>query len=348
MTKIVSYCITAVLLVALSACDVHEFPYPRQETAVALHLCFDGSMPLFTTVNYVASRGQENSPAFERRYIINAYDRQPDGTFLRIPYKTFTFYASESSVLDYDAVVYLPEGEWQFRVWCDVTVKNHNSGYFYNADNFGAITVRGPEDYTGDTDHRDAFVGMAEADNTWTFENGDPLRTIEATVPMSRPLAKYIFIATDYQEFVTRMLRFERERGYRTDPETAEKTINPDDYYVVVKYPGYMPFQFNVFTNKPADSWTGISYRASIRPVNTGEAELAFDYVFVNGSESGVTALVEVYFRDGSLVARSRSVNIPLRRSTLTEVRGNLLSELATGGVGIDPSFDGEFNFKVN
>lgn len=348
MKRILSFCVTAVLLVALGACDVHEFPHSGQETAMALHLRFDGEMPLYTTVNYIAPRGKEDPLTYEHRYIINAYAQETDGSYPRTPYRTFVFHTAEAASPGYDAVVYLPEGKWQFRVWSDITVKDRKSGFFYDAGDFGAVTVRGPEEYIGDTDRRDAFVGVAEADNTWSFENGDPQRTIETTVTMTRPLAKYVFIATDYQEFVTRMLRFERERGYRSASEEAEKTINPDDYYVVVRYPGYMPFQFNVFTNKPADSWTGISYRASIRPVNGDEAELAFDYVFVNGSESGITALVEVYFRDGTLVSRSRNVNIPLRRSTLTEVRGSLLSELASGGIGIDPSFDGEFNFRVN
>ena len=54
------------------------------------------------------------------------------------------------------------------------------------------------------------------------------------------------------------------------------------------RYQGFMPCSFNMFTNKPADSWTGVAFDSTMQRLSDTEVELGFDYVFVNGGESTV------------------------------------------------------------
>lgn len=75
-------------------------------------------------------------------------------------------------------------------------------------------------------------------------------------------------------------------------------------------------------------------------------AELGFDYVFVNGHESSVTVSVEIYDRDGTLLSRSQPISVPLVRNKVTIVRGKFLTVKAEGGVSIDADFDGEYNYE--
>lgn len=163
-------------------------------------------------------------------------------------------------------------------------------------------------------------------------------------------MGKYRFIATDFDRFLTRaeeMARAEWEESRALDPESAPSqmpAVNVNDYKVVMRYPGFMPHVFNMFTNRPADSRTGVTYPGRILRINDQEAELGFDYVFVNGKEAPVTVAVDIYDKKNNLIGSSGAIDVPLMRSMLTTVKGDFLTSKASGGVGVNPDFDGEFN----
>ena len=108
-----------------------------------------------------------------------------------------------------------------------------------------------------------------------------------------------------------------------------------------------MPHQFNMFTNRPSDSKTGVTYGSSIEALGEEEALLGFDYVFVNGNESSVQVALHVEDNEGNKVADIGTIDIPLVRGKITEVRGAFLTSRAGGGIGIDAGFDGEYNIFI-
>ena len=57
--------------------------------------------------------------------------------------------------------------------------------------------------------------------------------------------------------------------------------------------------------------------------------------------------LFEVYDSENNLLANINPIEVPLVRSQLTIVRGEFLTSKATGGVGIVPDFDGEYNIVI-
>ena len=183
-------------------------------------------------------------------------------------------------------------------------------------------------------------------------------------VEMERPLAKFKFISHDIVKFLSYVLQqrairqkeaeMKAQQGVspesadpKADPKADIKNINTNDFRVVFRYQGFMPCSFNMFTNKPADSWTGVAFDSTMQRLSDTEAELGFDYVFVNGGESTVPVSVEVYDTDGTLLSSTLPIDVPVVRNKLTVVRGNFLSSKASGGVSINTEFDGEFNLEI-
>lgn len=232
------------------------------------------------------------------------------------------------------------------------------------------------EGYIGNTDARDGFRGEQVAEiyaNTEYINNttGSGVSN-RIVVEMKRPMAKFKFQATDVVKFLEEEARRAAARG-DADPNAAEAEndkdggskgsdsksptdssstqdaygrINTGDYRVLFRYSGFVPCSFNMFTNRPADAWTGLTFEGRMTQLDKDNAELGFDYVFVNGHESSVTVSVEIYDRDGTLLSRSQPISVPLVRNKVTIVRGKFLTVKAEGGVSIDADFDGEYNYE--
>ncbi len=330
---------------AVTGCDVHEFPedLAPKEVPLTLHLNFDLEMPPYKEIIYETSTRAENpSDLYDMRYIINIY-RSTGGDFTRVPDTTIVVSKPDVSSLNYDVPLSLVPGKYQFLVWADYAAEGSLEDRYYNTSDFTAITLQGK--HVGNDDYRDAFRGLQQ-------EIID-LETTDVTVNMSRPMGKYRFVATDFDRFMSRAeasARAEWEQSRAADPEgTSDEppAVDLDDYKVIMAYPGFMPNIFNMYTNRPADAITGITYEGRIFRLSDTEAELAFDYVFVNGEEAPVSVAVYIYDKNDKLLGASGSVTVPLMRSMLTTVKGEFLTSQASGGVGVSPEFDGEFNIII-
>jgi hypothetical protein len=103
-----------------------------------------------------------------------------------------------------------------------------------------------------------------------------------------------------------------------------------------------------MFTDKPADSWTGMSFISQINVADEDGLSLGYDYIFVNGSETSLSISLEVYNREGELMSSTNPINVPIVRSKLTLVKGAFLTSTASGGVTINPGYDGEdYNIEI-
>lgn len=331
---------------ALSGC-VHEFPENQPEeikkAAVTLHLNFDYEMPPYKDLIYengvLTSRTPENQD-YDARYIIGFYeDADARSAMSRVPDDIMVITNTNVTDLNCDIPIHLPTGNLTIMVWTDFVEHGTVSDLYYKADDFAKITVNQP--YVGNTDLRDAFRGCTEC--AISEYGGEDIY-----VDMRRPMAKYKFIATDFDIFLSRA-----EEKARADAARAgltnldEVTVNLDDYTVKIIYPGFMPNVYNMFTDKPSDACTGISFDGKIISLDDGTASLGFDYVLVNGEESLVTVAIQIYDKDNQLVSGSGSLNVPLQRSMLTTISGEFLTLEASGGVGISPEFNGEFNIYI-
>lgn len=331
-------------LLLCGSCDVHEFPSADDEPAtheVTLHLNFHTDLPQYRVVEYTRTRAASTDPDdYDLRYLIHIYKDDGTGTFDNGEYTSRIETKDDVTALNHDLKLQLEEGNYRFVVWTDYVDNGTEEDKFYDTGRFEEITLRGDE-HAGNCHFRDAFRGLEEV----TIADGS---TREATVEMERPMARYSFVTTDLDLFLTRVM--EQQAASKETAETTDaptKAIDLNDYRVTFRYTGYMPSAFNALTDKPVDAQTGVSFDGQITRLSDNEAELGFDYVFVNGTESTVQVMLEVRNNEGDVIASISPVDVPLMRSRHTTVRGPFLTTEATGGVGISPGFDGEWNYEI-
>ena len=152
-----------------------------------------------------------------------------------------------------------------------------------------------------------------------------------------------MFVTSDVEQFKDQYIRLKKAEGV---------ILTRDDVYltkftIVFYYSGYMPNTYNIFSDRPVDSATGVRYSSRITMLENGEACLGFDYTMVRTTESSVLVSVGLYDENGGQLSLSPGIEIPLMRSMLTIVRGRFLTVGASSGVAINPEFDGEFNVII-
>lgn len=350
--KNLSLIILSIFLIAFSSCDVHEEPSRIEETFdFELTLNFNTALPLHKVVTY--TRSAEKLP--DIRYVIKVYKVKGENDDSRIENQTFIFSRPYSSNPDYSVRLPLPAGSYRFRVWTDYVDAGSQADKYYTTSDFAAISLDKNDIHHGSTEYRDAFkgnvYGIVYDCNLYVYENGNfpPNR---ATVDMSRPMGRYEFISTDLEEFLDRVYKTrvddtENFRGWQgLSPSQIAENINLDDYTVVFRYNAFMPSTYNHFMNFNGDSATGVTYESKMKITDEG-MQMGFDYVFTP-DETEMNLSMEVYNTEGELIALTGSVKVPVANSKNTIVKGEFLSAISSGGVSVNPGFDGDdFNIEI-
>ena len=369
-----AHCLLATLslssLLAATSCAVHEWP-TSAPSEVILDLDFATEMPQYMVLDEKDTRASRDGRDYELRYTVEAYRKLGDGTWGETPHTRRTFIKSDITDLNAKFRMDMDEGSYRLVVWTDFVEKGTTADFFYGTDNFRRIDLIG--EHEGNNDFRDAFRGEGEV----TVRRMGSEHATEVTVPMERPLAKFEFITTDLQEFITKtieaMLRKEAEASSKgTDGQTktadtqtsATETSTGDDgdtkgdtktpivdlnkYRVVFFYSGYMPNTYNALDDKPCDAATGVRFSSTITAIDSHNARLGFDYVLVNGDASSVMVTVGLYDEEGTQLSMSRQIQVPIMRSMLTVVKGSFLMQNTGGGVSVDPTFEGNYNIVLH
>ena len=322
------------LLLSLSSC-VHQWP-ESVPTSVTLKFMFDRSITPFDTLQFDTKA--DNAKNLDTRYVVEAYRMKADGSYYRDAAARQVYTKEGIDNLDHEVVLTVPdEGNYTIKAWVDYVNSGTTDHKYYNTDKFSEITIHRHE---GNSDYREAFIGTVEVD---VIRYGSQVPLVEGTLQMSRPVAKYEFISEDLDEFIekeTRLLNIGVE-------EADAKQLDLNDYTVRIYYTGFMPSAFNMHSNRPNDSKTGVYYDSKILPVDGKNAKLGFDFVLANPDEASVVAAVVIYDKEGTELAGTTDIHIPLRRGKLTTVKGSFLMKESSGGVSINPDFDGEFNIVL-
>lgn len=334
-------CIPAVAVltaVLLAACDATIHEYPQQDPnpqRFELRLTFDTELPLYRSIVYSRATDDRADDRMDVRHQVAVYRADARGEFRDEPDTTVVAVNPGSGGLDTTVPMELVPGNYRFIVWSDYVEPGSTSDRLYDTGNLYGIAIRGgQENYRGCDDSRDAFRGTVTAavvnPDIYTGTDGRD-RLNAAEVGMQRPLAKYSFIANDVRQFI-------EESG-----AGALESVR-----VVMRYDYFMPYSYNLYSLVPNDSWWGVTFEGRITRLNDDEAEIGFDYVFVGEGETSVQASVAVYRKDdGTLISNSSLIDVPLIRSKLTEVRGRFFTEGPSGGIVVDPGFDGDYDIEI-
>ena len=346
-----SVALAACALLCITSCAVHEWPEPRPADVI-VNLDFDTQLPQYKVLNEEGTRASHDGRDYDIRYTIAAYRLLQDGSYAEEPFLLKVFSKDEIEELNASFRFSIDEGSYRFYVWTDFVLAGTRSDYFYNTTSFRRISLQGAHE--GNNDFRDAFSGSADLK---VIRRGSKETPSTVTVQMRRPLAKFEFITTDLQEFITKtieaMIRKEEAEAAakagetKSEGDTKTPVVDLEKYTVVFFYSGYMPNAYNMMEGKPCDSATGVKFSSAISTIDNHDARLGFDYVFVNGEESSVMVTVALYDEEGTQLSISRQIEVPIKRSMLTTVRGSFLMQNTGGGVAIDPGFEDEFNIYI-
>ena len=346
-----SAALAACALLCITSCAVHEWPEPSPADVI-VNLDFDTQLPQYKVLNEEGTRASHDGRDYDIRYTIAAYRLLQDGSYAEEPFLLKVFSKDEIEELNATFRFSIDEGSYRFYVWTDFVLAGTQSDYFYNTTNFRRISLQGTHE--GNNDFRDAFSGSADLK---VIRRGSKETPSTVTVQMRRPLAKFEFITTDLQEFITKtieaMIRKEEAEAAakagetKSEGDTKTPVVDLEKYTVVFFYSGYMPNAYNMMEGKPCDSATGVKFSSAISAIDNHDARLGFDYVFVNGEESSVMVTVALYDEEGTQLSISRQIEVPIKRSMLTTVRGSFLMQNTGGGVAIDPGFEDEFNIYI-
>ena len=335
------YYIWTLLLCFLISCDVHEWPEYSEPVKKTIRLKLDFDTSMSEKEVFYNARSVNEIGDYEMRYVLRAFAVESDESGRSVSRNAIWEYVFTRKVSfnDYDTFVdvpiELPAGDYSLMAWADFVKAGTTDNYFYAPDNFAEIILLG--NHKANTDMRDAFRGKSE----FVLSRS----TGEIVVHMSRPLAKFSFVSTDLQKFIDKELEARNRNASRGDEDS--RSLDLDDYKVMFYYNGFMPCAYNMFTYKPNDSKVGVNFESRITVTEKSEALLGFDYVFVNGTEATASIILALFDEDGREIFTSNPIPVPIKSARHTIMRGEFLTIETSGGVGIVPDFDGEYNYEI-
>ena len=327
----------------LTSCSyVHEWPDMPSKVPFYLQLNYNTNMTTWehsydgTTLQELNTNSTYNNirDNGQIRYIVRAYPITKNTTQHAAE---FIFTKDIAQGYDFETLIELEPGNYNIMVWSDI-IENENKNHHHNAENFTNITLQGKE-HPACTDYRDAFRGSTTTSLKADITDKEP-STI--TIQMQRPLAKFEFISNDVQEFIEKETT--RIQQKTLDKANNSKNISFENYNITIYYVGFMPNSYSLFTDKPTDSATVILFSSPITQINDNEASLGFDYVFIKPQLSAITVQIAITTNAGEILSTSIPIQVPLNRDHHTIIRGKFLTSDTSGGVAIDPGYDGEFN----
>ena len=345
----VLHTIVCLLLLSVSACDVHQWPEAPEYVKCALRLSYETDLTEWLHVyedDKVIEQGfgetYDNSRSSGMiRYIIRTYPVSSRQRMVSDYVQEFVFTKDIAEGYDHEVTLDLLPGDYNVMVWSDLVQKSGDE-HFHDAANFAEISLQG--DHRANTDHRDAFRGTAGISLVSDIVDRPPY---SLEIVMQRPLAKFEFITNDVEEFIDKEITRIASKT-QTDKSSAEdmltKVVNLEDYKVVFYYVGFMADTYSMHTDKPVDSSTGVLFESTLKKVTESSATMGFDYVFVNGKESAVTVKIGIYDNEGTQLSLTDPINVPLKRNHHTILTGMFLMSDAKGGVTINPDFEGDHN----
>lgn len=334
--RLIALALTALFFAA--ACDVHELPYGEPRVDVTLHLSYDYDMPQYRTVEFTKA-GDDTQ--YQTRYVVKLFKYTSEDYSHAASYE-FIYYSSELDNLDRTVKFQCEPAHYRVEIWTDYVLANSTADLFYNPSDFSEVTLT--SSYEGNNIRRDAFYGALEADLSTLLSTES---TYEDTIHLARPLARYNLISTDKEQFLDYWVQQLAIRS-GTMVKVDRSSLDLNKFRVRFVYPQYLPSAFNLHSDRPVDSRTGVKFDALMSVREDGDVDLGFDYVMVGGETEGkVIVSLELYDQDDTYISTISNIEVPLMRSHQTTVIGKILTSGISSGVSIDPTFDGEFVIQI-
>ena len=328
--------ITAAMFI-LGSC-IYEYPvYIPAGTQLKLTFRLDSAVQ-----NSYPQINDLSSDEYDLRYVIKAYRKTNSGSYHTSPHKEFIFTKDDITSLDSTFLVELDEGDYTFYTATDYVPQYMTGDHHFSTASFADLHVR-CETYHGSTESKTLYTGIQEI----KIERFNGQETSTDTINLTPALFKYQIVATDLQEFYTKMTTKSGD-----NPDFVE--IHLEDYQVKVRYDKTDPLytHMNVLDEcKATRGETGLSYISSITKLNENEAMLCFDHIMVGEDQKEIKMRVGIYRKDGTHVT-TIPVKFPVHTGKFKCFKGDFLTYVGLeneddGGVVLNPDFSGDINMNI-
>ena len=337
----------SVLALFVGCSTVHEFPdmsdTPKRKALISISLDIDlnTELPIYKVVDLRTEMSSDATTLYDLRHTFSLHKAYPDGSYRRDADTVVVVTEPVNSTEHKTVQIEVDEGLYNILVWTDYVDAGQSADKYYNTTNLSEIILMHKEDYVGNNLYRDAFRGMQSCEASADKSDN------RVTVTMHRPLARFEFISTDYDAFVEEVVRHSLQQDNTATAEELTRNFRLEDYKAVFNFSGYMNCSYNIFSDRPANAWTAVKFENQLSALENGEVWLGFDYMFVGTIDSVVAVWVEIYDKNGKQISGSPVIDIPLLRNKRTVVKGEFLTTQTSGGVKVDPGFDGDHNIPI-
>lgn len=342
MKKIIGYTLLLVPLLTGCKTSIMEFPegggIDPTSINMNLRLTIDPTIEPYSSTE--AFTKAEDGQNHDVRWIIEVFENEISGT----PIESRVISCDPASDGNHTITTSftLNASKYQVVAWMDYVDDGSTDDKYYQVSSLSSIGILDTEDYIGDEEHKEAYVGQQEIDLTNYRNNRD--ETIEQTITLTRPMAKIEFITTDAAKWQEKL---EANRVQSERFVTRADKVDISSLQVTVEYAGYFPSGFNAYTNTPNDAREGVSFGSTMTPLSEQEARFGSDYIFVNDSESAVTVNLTISDDQGNVLNEIKGISVPIVRGQLTTIRDAFLTQNFIPGIGIDPNFDGNIDYII-
>ncbi|GHV50091.1 hypothetical protein FACS1894181_10190 [Bacteroidia bacterium] len=324
--KKILYLAFSFILAVLSGCT-HKYPDGEGTLTLEVGLTLNLQWESFENLTKAALR---SAGGYSRRFIVEV--RREGRTVFRQTLVPGNFIERQTEFTLPEPLM-LHALEYTLAVWSDYAATGSADGLHYNTSALHSVAVNEP--YTGNTDRRDCHYAVTTLDLRPYRDRWNAKVRIEAN--MTRPLAKYRIIATDAGKFIE---------------SAGKKFPGEKDFGIRFTYGFYFPVAFNVWEGKPSGSRLGVAFEGTLSLPDDGAEEvlLGSDYIFTSETGSYIPLVMEIFsLAGGNTIGRFPVLNVPYRRGYVTTLRGRFLSAFFdSGGIGIDPGFDGDININLD
>ena len=311
----------------LMGCRVHEFPKDGGPDGavveLTLNLKFDKGTPQFQTIEY-----DTKADGYHARYVVGLYRYASENPESKPDY-VFAFL--EDGMEDRSYTVEVAPRNYRVLVWADYV--NGTSAFYTSPafeenpteENFSEVSLV-KEAYVGNSPWREAFCGAQDV-RLATYLSNREKHSMD--MPMERAQARFNFVATDKEEFIS----------YWTAKGT--KSYDLSDLGVRISYPQFLPSTFNLLQMRPVDAIGGVEFASRATVQDDGTIDLGYDWVFANEDQTSVVVTLSFYDAAGQFISSLNNITVPLCRGKNTTIRGALLTNGVDSGISIDPNYDG-------
>ena len=291
---------------------------------------------------YAPSKSEEDAILYDVRWMVEIFKDEISDT--PVLSKVLSSVPDPGGNHKISFPISLHAADYHIVAWAEYVDAGSLDDKYYIVESLSSISIPEVGGYIGNEDAKDTYVAVQEMDLRSYRDLWDV--AVSHDVILTRPMAKIEFITTDLEKFL-----YELESQHSKGEPVADNLLsdNPDfsSISIEVQYAGYFPTGFNARANKPTDARTGMAFTCKMTRLSAGEARLASDFVFVNGSESSVQVNLLIRDRDGNLLNEVGGVKVPVVRGRLTTIKDEFLTKNYAPGIGIDPGFDGEINITI-